>query len=304
MYKKIVQMNNSFIQNEHQRRKYLMEERQRRNRFMGWVLILIMLLFILPTYNLTQSYQQLLERRQQLADLKKQYQELSDEKDKESNLATKLKDETYAAKYLRAENMTVDTCFNGQQAIDYVNTSSYDVIVMDIMMPILDGISALAQMRNDGNTTPVLLLTAKDSLQDKVTGLNTGADDYLVKPFDLEELTARIYALARRNARHAQNDIHVGPLTINVPQRTVKRDGETITLTAKEFDLLFYLASNENIVLSRQQILDHVWEYDYESYSNLIDVYIKDLRKKIDTDENVKLIQTVRGVGYVLKTEN
>ena len=99
------------------------------------------------------------------------------------------------AKYLRAENMTVDTCFNGQQAIDYVNTSSYDVIVMDIMMPILDGISALAQMRNDGNTTPVLLLTAKDSLQDKVTGLNTGADDYLVKPFDLEELTARIYAL-------------------------------------------------------------------------------------------------------------
>ncbi len=131
------------------------------------------------------------------------------------------------AKYLRAENMTVDTCFNGQQAIDYVNTSSYDVIVMDIMMPVLDGISALAQMRN-----------------------------------------------------------------------------EAITLTAKEFDLLYYLASNENIVLSRQQILDHVWEYDYESYSNLIDVYIKDLRKKIDTDENVKLIQTVRGVGYVLKTEN
>ena len=205
------------------------------------------------------------------------------------------------AKYLRAENMTVDTCFNGQQAIDYVNTSSYDVIVMDIMMPVLDGISALAQMRNEGNTTPVLLLTAKDSLQDKVTGLNTGADDYLVKPFDLEELTARIYALARRNARHAQNDIKVGPLTINVPQRTVKRDGEAITLTAKEFDLLYYLASNENIVLSRQQILDHVWEYDYESYSNLIDVYIKDLRKKIDTDENVKLIQTVRGVGYVLK---
>ena len=103
MYKKIVQMNNSFIQNEHQRRKYLMEERQRRNRFMGWVLILIMLLFILPTYNLTQSYEQLLERRQQLSDLKEQYQELSDEKDKESNLATKLKDETYASKYLRAK---------------------------------------------------------------------------------------------------------------------------------------------------------------------------------------------------------
>lgn len=207
------------------------------------------------------------------------------------------------AKYLRTENMTVDTCFNGQQAIEYANTSSYDVIVMDIMMPVVDGLTALEQIRNEGNTTPILLLTAKDSLEDKVTGLNTGADDYLVKPFDLEELTARIYALARRNTRHAQNDIKVGPLTINVPQRTVKRDGEAISLTAKEFDLLYYLASNENIVLSRQQILDHVWEYDYESYSNLIDVYIKDLRKKVDTDEHVKLIQTVRGVGYVLKTE-
>ncbi|WP_251423945.1 response regulator transcription factor [Veillonella agrestimuris] len=207
------------------------------------------------------------------------------------------------AKYLRAENMTVDTCFNGQQTIEYANTSSYDVIVMDIMMPVVDGLTALEQIRNEGNTTPILLLTAKDSLDDKVTGLNTGADDYLVKPFDLEELTARIYALARRNTRHAQNDIKVGPLTINVPQRTVKRDGETLSLTAKEFDLLYYLASNENIVLSRQQILDHVWEYDYESYSNLIDVYIKELRKKVDTDKHVKLIQTVRGVGYVLRTE-
>ena len=171
-------------------------------------------------------------------------------------------------------------------------------------MPVLDGIQTLKQLRADGNTTPVLLLTAKDSLQDKVSGLNTGADDYLVKPFEFEELIARIYALARRGANHAQNDLIVGPLVINVPQRSVKRDGVAVNLTAKEFDLLYYLATNENIVLSRQQILDHVWEYDYESYSNLIDVYIKDLRKKIDTDDKVKLIQTVRGVGYVLKTEN
>ena len=208
------------------------------------------------------------------------------------------------AKYLHAESMTVDSCFDGQQALDYISTSSYDVIVMDIMMPVLDGIQTLKQLRADGNTTPVLLLTAKDSLQDKVSGLNTGADDYLVKPFEFEELIARIYALARRGANHAQNDLIVGPLVINVPQRSVKRDGVAVSLTAKEFDLLYYLASNENIVLSRQQILDHVWEYDYESYSNLIDVYIKDLRKKIDTDDKVKLIQTVRGVGYVLKTEN
>ena len=207
-------------------------------------------------------------------------------------------------KTLKKEKYGVDSCFDGEEALDYIFSVEYDIILLDIMLPKKDGFEVLKSMRKKGIKTPVLFLTARDQIEDRVRGLDLGADDYLVKPFDLEELTARIYALARRNARHAQNDIHVGPLTINVPQRTVKRDGETITLTAKEFDLLFYLASNENIVLSRQQILDHVWEYDYESYSNLIDVYIKDLRKKIDTDENVKLIQTVRGVGYVLKTEN
>lgn len=207
------------------------------------------------------------------------------------------------AKYLRAENMTVDSCFNGEQAVEYAQTSSYDVIVMDIMMPKMDGITALKNMRAEGNKTPVLLLTAKDSLQDRVGGLNDGADDYLVKPFEFEELIARIYALARRSNNHAQNDLIVGPITINSQSRTVYRDGHPITLTTKEFDLLYYLASNENIVLSRQQILDHVWEYNYESYSNLIDVYIKDLRKKVDTDENQKLIHTVRGVGYVFKTQ-
>ena len=207
-------------------------------------------------------------------------------------------------KTLKQEKYGVDSCFDGEEALDYIFSVEYDIILLDIMLPKKNGFEVMESMRKKGIKTPVLFLTARDQIEDRVKGLDLGADDYLVKPFDLEELTARIYALARRNARHAQNDIHVGPLTINVPQRTVKRDGETITLTAKEFDLLFYLASNENIVLSRQQILDHVWEYDYESYSNLIDVYIKDLRKKIDTDENVKLIQTVRGVGYVLKTEN
>ena len=146
-------------------------------------------------------------------------------------------------------------------------------------------------------------LTAKDTLEDKVSGLNLGADDYLVKPFEFDELIARIYALARRGRNQATEDIIAGPLRINQKSRSVLRNEEPITLTAKEFDLLFYLASNQNIVLSRQQILDHVWEYDYESYSNLIDVYIKDLRKKVDTDETKKLIQTVRGVGYVFRTE-
>lgn len=207
------------------------------------------------------------------------------------------------AKRLKVESMTVDQCYNGEDGLDYIATSSYDVIVMDIMMPKLDGHAVVRQMREDGNKTPVLFLTAKDTLQDKVSGLNLGADDYLVKPFEFDELIARIYALARRNRNQATEDIIAGPLRINGKSRAVFLNDEPITLTAKEFDLLFYLASNQNIVVSRQQILDHVWEYDYESYSNLIDVYIKDLRKKIDIDEDRKLIQTVRGVGYVFRTE-
>ena len=207
------------------------------------------------------------------------------------------------AKRLKVESMTVDQCYNGEDGLDYISTSSYDVIIMDIMMPKMDGHEVVQQMREEGNKTPVLFLTAKDSLEDKVCGLNLGADDYLVKPFEFDELIARIYALARRGRNQAVEDIVAGPLRLNQKSRSVYLHGKPITLTAKEFDLLFYLASNQNIVLSRQQILDHVWEYDYESYSNLIDVYIKDLRKKVDIDETQKLIQTVRGVGYVFRTE-
>ncbi|MDY3982488.1 MAG: response regulator transcription factor [Veillonellaceae bacterium] len=207
------------------------------------------------------------------------------------------------AKRLHIESMTTDSCHDGETALQYIGTSSYDVIIMDIMMPKLDGLSVVRQMQADNNRTPVLFLTAKDSLQDKVTGLNEGGDDYLVKPFESDELVARLYALARRSNNQAQNDLIAGPLTINRKSRTVIRDGQEINLTAKEFDLLYYLASNQNIVLTRQQILDHVWEYDYESYSNLIDVYIKDLRKKLDYGDP-KLIKTIRGVGYVFKIEN
>ena len=207
------------------------------------------------------------------------------------------------AKRLRVESMTVDCCFNGEEALDYLSTSGYDVVIMDIMMPKMDGLSVLKHMREEGNKTPVLFLTAKDSLQDKVDGLNLGGDDDLVKPFEFEELIARVYALARRSNNQAHDDLVAGPLTINSRSRSVVLNGEPIILTAKEFDLLYYLASNQNIVLSRQQILDHVWEYDYESYSNLIDVYIKDVRKKIDTGDGTKLIHTVRGVGYVFKVE-
>lgn len=205
------------------------------------------------------------------------------------------------AKYLRAEDMVVDTCLNGEEALETLSHSTYDVVVMDIMMPVMDGITALKKIREREITTPILLLTAKDTVQDKVNGLNAGADDYLAKPFEFEELIARIYALGRRSAGTVSNDLVVGPVTINVASRTVKVNGVDVTLTQKEFNLLYFLASNENVVVSRQQILDYVWDYDYAPASNLIDVYIKDLRKKIDASSDDKLIQTVRGVGYVFR---
>lgn len=205
------------------------------------------------------------------------------------------------AKYLRAEDMVVDTCLNGEEALETLSHSTYDVVVMDIMMPVMDGITALKKIREREITTPILLLTAKDTVQDKVNGLNAGADDYLAKPFEFEELIARIYALGRRSAGAVSNDLVVGPVTINVASRTVKVNGVDVTLTQKEFNLLYFLASNENVVVSRQQILDYVWDYDYAPASNLIDVYVKDLRKKIDASSDDKLIQTVRGVGYVFR---
>lgn len=205
------------------------------------------------------------------------------------------------AKYLRAEDMVVDTCLNGEEALETLSHSTYDVVVMDIMMPVMDGITALKKIREREITTPILLLTAKDTVQDKVNGLNAGADDYLAKPFEFEELIARIYALGRRSAGAVSNDLVVGPVTINVASRTVKVNGVDVTLTQKEFNLLYFLASNENVVVSRQQILDYVWDYDYAPASNLIDVYIKDLRKKIDASSDDNLIQTVRGVGYVFR---
>jgi len=205
------------------------------------------------------------------------------------------------AKTLRANNMTVDSCANGQEALEHIHTSSYDALVIDVMMPKLDGFELVKTIRAEGNIVPVLFLTAKDSLEDRITGLNIGADDYLVKPFEFEELLARLHAIIRRNRQQASNDLIIRHIAINPQSRIVKIKGEEVSLTAKEFDLLYFLASNVDIVLSRQQILDHVWEYDYESYSNLIDVYIKALRKKVDVDPEYKLIHTVRGVGYVFR---
>ncbi|MEE0691587.1 MAG: response regulator transcription factor [Lachnospiraceae bacterium] len=211
---------------------------------------------------------------------------------------------TTIAKYLKNDGYTVDTCYDGSDALDYINGTEYDAVILDIMLPGLDGISVLKKIRNRKLKTPVLLLTAKNSIEDKVEGLDSGADDYLTKPFSLEELSARIRVMIRRSGvERVDNTITVGPLTLDTEKKTALREGKTFTLTAKEYSILEYLMHNKGIVLSRDKIMHHIWNYDYEGSSNIIDVYIRTLRNKIDADFDQKLIQTVRGMGYVIREE-
>ena len=207
------------------------------------------------------------------------------------------------AKRLREENYAVDVCYDGNQAWDYLSCAEYDIAVLDIMMPGMDGISLVEKMRQEGQTAPVLLLTARDAVSDRVAGLNAGADDYLVKPFAFEELSARLRVLTRRNRAAVTNQFQLSDLVLDADSRTVTRGGEEISLTSREFALLEYLIRNKGRVLSRAQIEQHVWSYEYEGASNMIDVYIRNLRKKIDEGRAVKLIHTVRYVGYVLREE-
>ncbi len=206
------------------------------------------------------------------------------------------------AKYFKEQGYTIDTCYDGNDALDYIDGTEYDAIVLDIMLPGLDGISVLRRIRNKKLTTPVLLLTAKTAIEDKVDGLDSGADDYLTKPFSLEELSARIRVLIRRHGvERVDNKLSVGPLTLDLDKKTAARDGKEISLTAKEYAILEYLMHNKGIVLSREKIQHHIWNYDYEGVSNIIDVYIRTLRGKVDAGFDQKLIQTVRGIGYVIK---
>ncbi len=208
------------------------------------------------------------------------------------------------AKHLKSDGYTVDTCYDGSDALDYINGTEYDAVILDIMLPGLDGISVLKKIRSRKLKTPVLLLTAKSSIDDKVEGLDSGADDYLTKPFSLEELSARIRVMIRRNGvERVDNTITVGPLTLDTEKKTAVRDGKIITLTAKEYSILEYLMHNQGIVLTRDKIMHHIWNYDYEGSSNIIDVYIRTLRNKIDADSDQKLIRTVRGIGYVIREE-
>lgn len=206
-------------------------------------------------------------------------------------------------KRLKAEHYSVDACANGNDAIDYIEMAAYDVIVLDIMLPGLNGLEILEKMRSQNNKTPVLLLTAKDSVSDRVKGLDLGADDYLVKPFAFDELLARLRALTRRQVGSATNQFQLDDLVVDCNSYTVTRANQKIELSSKEFALLEYLIRNKGVVLSREKIEQHVWNYDYDGGSNIIDVYIRYLRKKIDSGFDKKLIHTVRGAGYVLRVE-
>ena len=207
-------------------------------------------------------------------------------------------------KKLTEEGFSVDSCFNGREAIDNVQFTEYDAAILDIMMPHADGFAILKELRKLKKNTPVLFLTARDSIEDRVTGLDSGANDYLVKPFSFEELLARIRVLTREKHGLTENILSIADLSLNLSSHTVTRGGTEISLTSKEYQLLEYLLYNKEKVLSREKIENHIWNYDYEGGTNVIDVYIRYLRKKIDDGFPTKLIHTVRGAGYVIREEN
>lgn len=205
-------------------------------------------------------------------------------------------------KGLEQENYAVDVCYSGTDGYDLASSEDYDGILLDVMLPGMDGFTLAKKLRQENIHTPILMLTAKGQTEDKVTGLDNGADDYLTKPFSFEELLARIRALTRRPKSSLGTILTVGSLTLDTRSYEVKRHGKTIALSGKEYSLLEYLMRHPNTVLTRDQIIAHVWDYDADILPNTIEVYIKNLRNKIDAPypPNEQLIHTVRGFGYKL----
>ncbi len=207
------------------------------------------------------------------------------------------------AEALTDEGYSADSCYNGLEALDCMACASYDVIVLDVMMPKMDGLTFVRTIRERGDATPVLFLTSRDSVADKVAGLESGGDYYLVKPFDFTELLAVVRAMTRKYTGNRSNVYTIADLTLDAGAKTVTRAGKAIDLTAKEFSLLEYMMRNRGVVLSREMIENNLWNYDYEGGTNVVDVYVGYLRKKMDTGFDKKLIHTVWGTGWVLREE-
>lgn len=202
---------------------------------------------------------------------------------------------------LEEEGHTVDVAHDGEEGLQMALEGTHDVIVLDIMLPLINGLDVCKSLRSNRMDTPVLLLTALDGVDDRVRGLDAGADDYLPKPFAFQELMARLRALSRRRVQPRDpQELTVDDLTLDLRRRRAQRDGRQIELSPKEFSLLEFLMRNQGRVVTRTQILDHLWGYDFATDSNLVDVYVAYLRRKVDKDNSAKLIRTVRGVGYAL----
>jgi len=208
---------------------------------------------------------------------------------------------SFLKKGLEEEYYAVDCAFDGEEALFMVEANEYDLVLLDIMLPKIDGLEVLKGVRDKGLTFPVLMLTAKDSVEDVVRGLDAGGDDYLTKPFAFAELLARVRALLRRQEREAAGELRVADLILDPATHTVSREGQEIDLTAKEYALLEYLMRHVNRVVTRTMISEHVWDYHFDPMTNVIDVYVNHLRNKIELDSSRRLIHTIRGVGYMLQ---
>lgn len=206
-------------------------------------------------------------------------------------------------KYLINDGYTVDSCFSGTDAMEFIDCTHYDAVILDILLPGMNGLDIMKTLRKNGNDVPILLLSAKSTTKDIVAGLDAGADDYLTKPFDLQELSARLRLVLRKKVEHRGNIYSCDGLELDTSVKTVSRDGKVILLSPREYAILLYLLCNKGIVVTREQIVDNIYNIDQEISSNVIDAYIKLLRKKIDNDYDKKLIHTIRGIGYVLKEE-
>jgi two-component system copper resistance phosphate regulon response regulator CusR len=216
-----------------------------------------------------------------------------------------IEDEVKLSAFIRrglvAERYAVDVAKDGRSGLELAQTYQYDLIILDLMLPVMDGSEVLRRLRKENSSVPVLILSARDSLQDKVSNLETGADDYLTKPFAFAELLVRIKALMRRGPVNRASTIRVSDLELDRLSQQVKRSGHRIDLTSKEYALLEYLMSNAGRVLSRNMIIEHVWDQSFDGITNIVDVYIRHLRNKVDSGHEPKLLRTVRGVGYTIR---